>query len=68
MCCEAGSQPVQDPTAQHESEAMGLALRKVNYHRLEAGGLEFRLPLRSSRLKDYAPKGGGFYHTPPSAV
>jgi len=41
---------------------------EVNYYRLKAGSLEFRLRLRSSRLKDYAPKGGGFYHTPPSAV
>lgn len=41
---------------------------RVNYYRLKAGSLEFRLPLRSSRLKDYAPEGGGFYHVPPSAV
>jgi hypothetical protein len=38
--------------------------RKLNYYRLKAGRLEFRLPLRSSRLKDYAPKGGGFQPHP----
>ena len=55
-------------SASHEPMAIQIPRAKVNYYRLKAGSLEFRLPLRSSRLKDYAPKGGGFYHTPPSAV
>jgi hypothetical protein len=45
-------------------DAVGLYMAELNYYRLKAGRLEFRLPLRSSRLKDYAPKGGGFQPPP----
>ena len=62
------SEPYQSPAYPDEPYYEPEPKKKVNYYRLKAGSLGFRLPLRSSRLKDYAPKGGGFYHTPPSAV